>query len=174
MAPLFKVGDRVVYPLHGAGIIEAIEEREILGQRHRYYIMRMPVGDMRVMIPTTAARECGLRAVIPAGQVQEVLEVLRAGATPMAGNWNHRYRENADKLKSGDIFEVAEVVRNLSSREREKGLSTGERRMLDTARQILISELALAAGLPEGEATRLVDRQLDASGADNGRGAAEA
>lgn len=173
MASLFKVGDRVVYPLHGAGVIEAIEEREILGERHRYYIMRLPVGNMRVMIPTGAVRECGLRAVIPARQVDAVLEVLRAGATAMSANWNHRYRENADKLKSGDIFEVAEVVRNLSWREREKGLSTGERRMLDTARQILISELALAAGLEEAEATRLVDRQLEAGGA-GGQGAAPA
>ncbi|HEY8394496.1 MAG TPA: CarD family transcriptional regulator [Thermaerobacter sp.] len=168
---MFKVGDCVVYPLHGAGVIEAIEEREILGERHRYYIMRLPVGDMRVMIPTSAVQACGLRAVIPACQVDAVLEVLRAGATAMSGNWNHRYRENADKLKSGDVFEVAEVVRNLSWRERERGLSTGERRMLDTARQILISELALAAGLDEHEATRLVDRQLEGAG---GEGAAQA
>lgn len=165
MTPLFKVGDCVVHPLHGAGVIEAIEEREILGERHRYYIMRMPASDMRVMIPTTAARDCGLREVIPAGEVVAVLEVLRAGATAMSANWNHRYRENADKLKSGDIFEVAEVVRNLSWREREKGLSSGERRMLDTARQILVSELALARGIDEEAAGRLVDEQLAAGAA---------
>ena len=165
---MFRVGDRVVYPLHGAGVIEAIEEREILGERHRYYILKLPVGDMRVMIPTDAAGECGLRAVIPAERVPAVLEVLRGEATAMDSNWNHRYRENAEKLKTGDILEVAAVVRNLSWRLREKGLSGGERRLLDTARQILISELALAGGLDHEAAGQLVDRQLAAGDEDAG------
>lgn len=167
---LFRVGDGVVYPLHGAGVIEAIEEREILGDRHQYYILRMPVGEMRVMIPTDAADQCGLRAVIPAERVPRVLEVLRQGPPAMDAHWNHRYRQHAEKLKSGDVFEVAEVVRNLTWRQREKGLSGGERRLLDTARQILVSELALAGHMDQENAGLLVDRQL-AAGADTHRAA---
>lgn len=157
---MFEVGDRVVYPLHGAGVIEAIEEREVLGERHRYYILRLPVGDMRVMIPIAAARQCGLRPVIPAERVPAVLDRLGDPAPPMDPNWNHRYREHADKLRTGDVLEVAAVVRNLSARLRERGLSGGERRLLDQARQILVSELALASGVDREAMDALVERRL--------------
>lgn len=145
----FRVGDKVVYPMHGAGIIEAIEEKEVLGRSERYYVMRMPIGDLRVMIPMSSVEELGLREVIDAEGVRKVYQVLQGETTSMSQNWNRRYRANLEKIKSGDIFEVAEVVRNLSVRERDKGLSTGERKMLENARQILISELVLAQGLPE-------------------------
>ncbi|HEY8488875.1 MAG TPA: CarD family transcriptional regulator [Thermaerobacter sp.] len=163
---MFQVGDRVVYPMHGAGVIEAIEEREVLGERHRYYILRLPVGDMQVMIPTATAEQSGLRPVIPAEQVPAVLESLRDAPPPLDSNWNHRYREHADKLRSGDILEVAAVVRNLSARLKSRGLSGGERRLLDQARQILVSELALASGIGRDAADALVERQLDAAGAE--------
>lgn len=143
------MGDKVVYPMHGAGIIEAIEEKEVLGRSERYYVMRMPIGDLRVMIPMSSVEELGLREVIDAEGVRKVYQVLQGETTSMSQNWNRRYRANLEKIKSGDIFEVAEVVRNLSVRERDKGLSTGERKMLENARQILISELVLAQGLPE-------------------------
>ncbi len=145
----FKVGDKVVYPMHGAGIIEAIEEKEVLGRSERYYVMRMPIGDLRVMIPMSSVEELGLREVIDAEGVRKVFQVLQGETTSMSQNWNRRYRANMEKIKSGDIFEVAEVVRNLSVRERDKGLSTGERKMLENARQILISELVLAQDVPE-------------------------
>ncbi|HLT57881.1 MAG: CarD family transcriptional regulator [Limnochordales bacterium] len=145
----FRVGDKVVYPMHGAGIIEAIEEKEVLGRTERYYVMRMPIGDLRVMIPMSSVEELGLREVIDAEGVRKVYQVLQGETTTMSQNWNRRYRANLEKIKSGDIFEVAEVVRNLSVRERDKGLSTGERKMLENARQILISELVLAQDLPE-------------------------
>ncbi|ADU52396.1 transcriptional regulator, CarD family [Thermaerobacter marianensis DSM 12885] len=166
---MFEVGDRVVYPMHGAGVIEAIEEREVLGKRHRYYVLRLPVGDMRVMIPTTTASRCGLRPVIPAEQVPAVLDALGDPAPPMDPNWNHRYREHADKLRTGDVLEVAAVVRNLSARQRERGLSGGERRLLDQARQILVSELTLASGLDQAAVDALVDRCLE-GGAGDGPG----
>ncbi|HEY8448863.1 MAG TPA: CarD family transcriptional regulator [Bacillota bacterium] len=157
---MFKVGDKVVYPMHGAGVIEAIEEKEVLGERQTYYIMRLPIGDMTVMIPTEGAEEIGIREVIDDRRLDEVLAILRADQSKMSSNWNRRYRANTEKLKTGDIFDVAEVVRNLTIRDREKGLSTGERKMLDNARQILISELVLAKDISEQEAERLLAEVL--------------
>ncbi|MDK2882510.1 MAG: CarD family transcriptional regulator [Bacillota bacterium] len=155
---MFKVGDKVVYPMHGAGIIEAIEEREFLGEKRQYYVMRMPIGDMKVMIPTETGEEVGLRRVISREEVARVLEILREHKSKMSSNWNRRYRANLEKIRSGDPFEVAEVVRNLILRDREKKLSSGEKKMLDSARQILISELVLAQNIGEEEAQSLVDR----------------
>ena len=141
---MYNVGDHVVYPMHGAGVIVAIEEREVLGERQKYYIMQLPIGDMKVMIPLNAVEDLGLRQVISEEEVESVYKVLQGEETAMSSNWNRRYRANMEKIKSGDIFEVAEVVRNLTIRDAEKGLSTGERKMLDTARQILVSELVIA------------------------------
>lgn len=159
--PVFKVGDKVVYPMHGAGIIEAIEERVVLGEMQRYYIMRMPIGDMKVMIPVNNSEGIGLREVVNGEEVKKVFEILRAQKTKMSANWNRRYRANLEKIKSGDIYEVAEVVRNLAYRDKEKGLSTGERKMLDNARQILISELVLAQGIEEAAARTVLDEVFD-------------
>jgi CarD family transcriptional regulator len=141
---LYNVGDHVVYPMHGAGVIVAIEEREVLGERQKYYIMQLPIGDMKVMIPMNAVDDLGLRQVIGPEEVERVYQVLQGEETAMSSNWNRRYRANMEKIKSGDIYDVAEVVRNLTIRDIEKGLSTGERKMLDTARQILVSELVIA------------------------------
>lgn len=160
MVPTFNVGDKVVYPMHGAGIIEAIEEKEVLGEKQTYYIMKLPIGDMKVMIPTDNVAEIGLRQVIDNEDVEKVFEILRGEKSNMSQNWNRRYRANMEKIKSGDIFEVAEVVRNLAIRDREKGLSTGERKMLDNARQILISELVLAQDATEEEVEETLNQLL--------------
>lgn len=141
---MFNIGDRVVYPMHGAGTIEGVEEREILGKTHRYYVLRLPIGDMKVMIPVDNTEGIGLRDVIGSEEVDKVMVVLKQECTAMSTNWNRRYRSNLEKIKSGDVYEVADVVRNLAAREKEKGLSTGERKMLDSAKEILISELILA------------------------------
>lgn len=154
---MFSVGDKVVYPMHGAGIIEAIEDREILGRRKTYYIMRLPLGDMKVMIPTDNVVEIGLRDIIDRDEVKQVIAVLKDTKTKMSTNWNRRYRANMQKIKSGNIYEVAEVVRNLQLRDMEKGLSTGERKMLSNAKQILISELVLAENIDEDKAKELID-----------------
>lgn len=154
---MFQIGDKVVYPMHGAGIIESIEEREVLGEIRQYYIMRLPIGDMKVMIPMGNVEEIGLREVIDDDGVEKVLFILKQKKSTMSTNWNRRYRANLEKIKSGNIFEVAEVVRNLSLREREKGLSTGERKMLDNARQILISELVLARNSEEEKVELMID-----------------
>jgi Transcriptional regulators, similar to M. xanthus CarD len=156
----FNIGDKVVYPMHGAGIIEAIEEKEVLGEKQTYYIMKLPIGDMKVMIPTDNVAEIGLRQVIDNEDVEKVFEILRGEKSNMSQNWNRRYRANMEKIKSGDIFEVAEVVRNLAIRDREKGLSTGERKMLDNARQILISELVLAQDATEEEVEETLNQLL--------------
>lgn len=118
---MFQVGDKVVYPMHGAGVIEAIEEQEILGHRNRYYVMRMPINGMRVMVPCENLHNIGLREVITEQAFQKVLEVLKTGKTLMSKNWNHRYRANMEKIRSGNILELAEVVRALSQRDRRRG-----------------------------------------------------
>lgn len=157
---MFKIGDKVVYPMHGAGIIEAIEEKEVLGKTRQYYILRLPVGDMKVMIPISNCEGVGLRQVIDDDGVERVFTILREQSTGMSDNWNRRYRANLEKIKSGNIYEVAEVVRNLVKRDKEKSLSSGERKMLETARQILISELVLATEMEEDTTKTMIEGML--------------
>lgn len=154
---MFKVGDKVVYPMHGAGIIEAIEEKEILGETRAYYVMHLPVGNIKVMVPMNNAEEVGIREVVDEQGANRVLEILKNEVDVDMTNWNHRYRANLDKMKSGDIYELADVVRTLMMRDYGKGLSTGERKMLDNAKQMLISELVLAKGMDEEQAFSLLD-----------------
>ena len=158
---MFKVGDKIVYPMHGAGTIESIEEREILGEKQKYYIMKMPVGDIKVMVPTKNAELIGVRDVVDGNVAQNVLDVLGQGATDMSSNWNKRYRDNQDKMKSGDICELADVVRNLTFRQKSKGLATGEKKMLSNAKQILISELVLAEAMTKEQVETLIDEKID-------------
>ena len=141
---MYSIGDKIVYPMHGAGVIESIEEREILGCKQDYYVLKMPVGDMKVMIPTHNVDGIGIREVIGSCDVDKVYEILQDHSINVTNNWNKRYRENMTKIKSGNIYEVADVVRILIKRDREKGLSTGEKKMLNSAKQILVSELVLA------------------------------
>ena len=154
---MYDIGDKVVYPMHGAGVIEGVEEREILGEKQSYFVLRFPVGDMKVMIPTTNVEQIGIRPVISKVEVEKVIEFLTGDKTKMSSNWNKRYRQNMEKIKTGDIFEVADVVKNLMLREKDKGLSTAERKMLTNARQILISELVLSKEVDETEIIALVD-----------------
>jgi CarD family transcriptional regulator len=158
---MFNVGDKIVYPMHGAGVIESIEEREILGQKQDYYVMKMPVGDMKVMIPTNNVEDIGIRDVISEFDVEKVFMIFCEPCLEATNNWNKRYRENMIKIKSGNIFEVADVVRSLMLREKEKGLSTGERKMLNSARQILISELVLAKDSDQLEIETIINDHLN-------------
>jgi CarD family transcriptional regulator len=157
---MFHVGDKVVYPMHGAGVIESIEEKEILGETRSYYVMRIPIGDMKVMVPMDSVKEIGLRQVIDEDDFKKVMSILRGTKSPMSSNWNRRYRANMEKIKSGNIYEVAEVVRNLMLRDKEKGLSSGEKKMLEYARQILISELVLSRGTEEAKVQSMIDGVL--------------
>jgi CarD family transcriptional regulator len=152
--------------MHGAGVIEGIEEKEILGQKKKYYVMRMPIGEMKVMIPMENVNHIGLRQVVENEAVNRVMNILGEQDTDNTTNWNQRYRANMDKIKSGDIYEVAGVVRSLMIRERAKGLSTGERKMLDQAKQILISELALVKDMESQDVFTMLDglvKEKDAS-----------
>lgn len=151
---MFNIGDKVVYPMHGAGIIEAIEDKEILGAIKKYYIMNMPLSGIKVMIPLESVEKVGLRDVIVKSAVDEVFSILESTTEETVnGNWNRRYRANMDKIKSGNIYKVAEVARSLLLREEDKGLSSGERRMLESAKQILISELLMVKGIDREKMT---------------------
>ncbi|AUS95579.1 CarD family transcriptional regulator [Clostridium thermosuccinogenes] len=160
---MFNVGDKIVYPMHGAGIIESIEEKEILGEKRNYYVMKMPLGEMKVMIPTHSVDEIGIREIISESDADKVLDILSEENVNVNTNWNKRYRENMVKIKGGNIFEVAEVVRTLMQREHEKGLSTGERKMLNSARQILISELVLVKGMDQCEIENIINKRVSCS-----------
>lgn len=154
---MYNIGDKIVYPMHGAGKIKDIEEKEILGEKQSYFIMNIPHGDMEIMIPVNTIDDIGIRNVIPKEKMKDVIAVLSAPSSEMAANWNHRNRENMEKLKTGDIFRVAEVVRNLTRIEREKHLSTGEKKMLSNAKQILSSEIILVTGSTKEEAEQMID-----------------
>ncbi|MGI5823051.1 MAG: CarD family transcriptional regulator [Dethiobacteria bacterium] len=158
---MFNIGDKVVYPMHGAGVIEAIEEKEILGDKKKYYVMNIPTGDMKVMIPLDNVQKVGLRDVIGKSSVDKVYEILGKEGELTNSNWNRRYRANMEKIKTGSIFKVAEVVRSLLLRDRVKGLSTGEKRMLETAKQILISEMMMVKGLDQNEVMADLEKLFD-------------
>src|SRR5918992_2253226 len=155
----FAKGDLVVYPNHGAGCVAGIEEKDILGEVRRYYVVYLPDTELTVSIPADGD-DTGLRACASEEDITEALALLESDATHMPSNWNHRLKHNREKIKSGEIEQVAEVVRNLSVHGAENGLSTGERNMLIKARQILASEIALARSIEASEAERIVDAAL--------------
>lgn len=159
---VFNVGDKVVYPMHGAGVIQGIEEKNILGAKESYYIIKMP-GEVKVMVPTAKAEEIGVRNIIDEETAGKVFKVLETDSTEMSLNWNKRYRDNMEKMKSGDIYQIADVVRNLSFKQKERGLSTGEKKMLLNAKQILVSELTLAENSQKEKIEEMVDDKIDKS-----------
>ena len=159
---MFNVGDKIVYPMHGAGTIDSIEEKNILGENQAYYVIRMP-GEVKVMVPTNKAEQIGVRNVIGKEEAEKVISILGEDETQMDKNWNKRYRDNMEKMKSGSIYEVADVVRNLSFKQKEKGLSTGEKKMLSNAKQILVSELVLAEHATQDEVEALIDNKINLS-----------
>jgi CarD family transcriptional regulator len=154
---LYKVGDKVVYPHHGAGTVVKKEKRKVLGEEREYLEIRILHNDMTVNVPAENAERVGLRKVIDKTTVEQVLKALTGGGTAMPKNWNRRFKHNRDKMKTGDIFELAEVVRNLSLRDHEKGLSTGEKQMFVKAKKILVSELMYAKSMDEEEAAEWLD-----------------
>jgi CarD family transcriptional regulator len=157
----YKVGDKVVYPHHGAGKVLKKEKKEILGEVREYLTIKILHNDMTVMVPTESAGRAGLRRVIAEKAVQRVLSVLRDDISQMPKNWNRRFKHNRDKMKTGDIYELAEVVRNLAIRDFQKGLSTGEKQMFTRAKKILSSELMYALDMDEEEAESYLDDLLE-------------
>lgn len=154
---MFNIGDKIVYPLHGAGIIESIEEKEILGNKNKYYIMKMPIGEMSVMIPMDNIDALGIRNIIDSEQVNQVLDVLSQSPTEMNKIWTKRYRENERKIKNGDIFDICEIVRNLIILDRSKKLSAGEKKILTKAKGILVSELMLVLNVECQEVEKILE-----------------
>ncbi|MGD0980714.1 MAG: CarD family transcriptional regulator [Solirubrobacteraceae bacterium] len=159
----FELGDNVVYPHHGAGKVCAKEMKEIFGEKREYLTIKILHNDMTVMVPTENAAIAGLRRVIDEETVQKVLDVLRDDVSDMPKNWNRRFKHNRDKIKTGDIYELSEVVRNLALRENEKGLSSGEKQMYTRAKKILASELMYALDKSEEEAEAYLDELLSRS-----------
>ena len=157
---MYEVGDKVVYPHHGAATIEKKEKKDVFGKKQDYLILRLAYGDLTLKVPADNADEIGLRDVINDEEVEEVFAVLRKKEARMPTNWSRRFKNHVEKLKSGDIYQVAEVVRNLSIRDKDKGLSAGEKRMLNRARQILVSELTFAIGVSEEEAEKKLNEAL--------------
>ena len=162
---MYKVGDKVVYPHHGAGTVVKKEEREVLGQQREYLTIKILHNDMTVNVPCENVEKVGLRKVIDEAMVEQVVKALTGNGTVMPKNWNRRFKHNRDKMKTGDIFELAEVVRNLSLRDHEKGLSTGEKQMFVKAKKILSSELMYAKDMDEEEAALWLEDVLSGVGA---------
>ena len=160
---MFRKGDTVVHPEHGAAVIEDLRERDFLGETREYLVIRPQHGDLTLMIPVESCQDVGIRQVVSKREVKKILDVLKEDETMMATNWSRRFKNNNEKLKSGDPLQVAEVVRNLAIREREKGLSAGEKRMLSSAKRILVSELAFAVDQSEEKAEDMIDKVLDES-----------
>lgn len=159
---MFNIGDKIVHPMHGAGIVDSIEEKNLLGEKQSYYILKMP-GEVKVMVPTVKADEIGMRNIVSKETADQVLGILGKDETEMDKNWSKRYRNNMDKMKSGDIYEIADIVRNLTFMQKEKCLSTAEKKMLNNARQILVSELVLAEHTNKDDMEEIVDSRINAS-----------
>ena len=165
---MYKVGDKVVYPHHGAGTVVKKEKRDVLGEKREYLTIKILHNDMTVNVPSENAEKVGLRKVIGEDMVKVVVKALTGGGTQMPKNWNRRFKHNRDKMKTGDILELAEVVRNLSLRDREKGLSTGEKQMFVKAKKILASELMYAKDLDEEATAEWLEGVLTGANSSNG------
>ena len=157
---MFSEGDKIVYPMYGAGIIEGLEQKEIDGVLQTYYVMRIPVGNLKIMISVGKAEYLGIREIYSGEQALDVIRSILNEPIVMSENWNQRYKENLERIKTGKLAEVALVFRNLLMRERERGLSSAEKKMLTTAKQIIVSELILARDMEKNTAEELLQKTV--------------
>ena len=157
---MFQIGDKVVHPMHGAGIVDSIVQKKVTGVMREYYVLKLPVRAMVVMVPTENCEEIGVRPIVDREQADRVLAAIPDIQVEMTQNWNRRYRENMERIKSGDLFEVARVVKGLMLRDVQKGLSTGERKMLHSAKQILISEIVMCQSSSYEDVEACIDHAL--------------
>lgn len=157
---MFKVGDCIAHPMHGAGVIDSIQEKKVDGVTRQYYVLKIPVGGIVVMIPTESCGDIGVRSIVSPESAEAIIESIPKLEYDVNKNWNRRYRENMIRIKSGDLNEVARVIKALTARESEKGLSTGERKMLHSAKQILISEIVLSVGISYEEVEQRINKAL--------------
>ncbi|KUO77090.1 MAG: CarD family transcriptional regulator [Clostridia bacterium BRH_c25] len=157
---MFSIGDKIVYPRHGAGVIEGIEEKAVLGEKCKYYVIRIALGDMRVMVPIDKMEIHGIRDITSKDKIDDIYNILSGGTSCMCKNWSKRYRDNETRIRKGDIYEISELVKNLTAADREKKLSTGEKRMLESAGQLLISELMLILDEPYDRVEEMVQSMI--------------
>jgi Transcriptional regulators, similar to M. xanthus CarD len=157
---MLSIGDKITHPMHGAGIIEEVVQQRVDGELRDYFVMRMTYGAMTVMVPKDSCEAIGVRAIIQEAEADALMDAFEGLESDENQNWNKRYRENMLKIKSGDLYQVAAVVKGLLARDRDRGLSTGERKLLSSAKQILISEIALAKGLEVGEIEHTILKRL--------------
>lgn len=157
---MYKIGDNVVYPMHGAGVIVALEDKEVFGEVKEYYVLNMPIGGMKVSLPVDSIDKIGVRDIISNEEADQLLEDFSNHVCEETTNWNKRYRENMELIKSGSITSVAFVVKALMIRDKAKGLSTGERKMLSSAKAIMLSELILVKGISLSEAEKMVSDRV--------------
>ena len=157
---MFKIGDKIVYPMHGAGIIDSVETKEFLGEEKEYFILKMPIGNMDISIPKANINKMNIRDVISKKEGDEILAILEQDPKDLNSNWNLRYRENQEILKTGDIFKIANMVRDLVALDDDKGLSTTEKKLLNRARRIMASELVMSGSLERDEAEKMIDESI--------------
>ena len=157
---MFKIGDKIVYPMHGAGIIDSVETKEFLGEEKEYFILKMPIGNMDISIPKANINKMNIRDVISKKEGEEILAILEEDPEDLNSNWNLRYRENQEILKTGDIFKIAVMVRDLVALDDDKGLSTTEKKLLNRARRIMASELVMSGSLEKDEAEKMIDESI--------------
>ena len=157
---MFKIGDKIVYPMHGAGIIDSVETKEFLGEEKEYFILKMPIGNMDISIPKVNINKMNIRDVISKKEGEEILAILEQDPKDLNSNWNLRYRENQEILKTGDIFKIANMVRDLVALDDDKGLSTTEKKLLNRARRIMASELVMSGSLEWDEAEKMIDESI--------------
>ena len=144
---MYQIGDKIVHPMHGAGVIESVVEEKISGKLVQFYVFKMPISGLTLKIPTANTEVIGIRDVLPEREIEAIIARIPSLGVDMTANWNHRYRENMERIKSGDLIEVSGVIKALMHRDNERGLSNGERKMLHSAKQILISEIVLSEGI---------------------------
>ncbi len=158
---MFKENDKISYPMHGAGYIKAIEEKTFLDKKRSYYVLKFAEGDIKVHVPVASAEKAGLRKIISIEEYERVIESFKGkDDTEESTNWNRRNRENLEKMKSGDVFEIASVIKGLLKRESKKNLSSSEKKMLGTSMQILVSELALASDKKDEEVKKIITQMI--------------
>lgn len=154
---MYKIGDKIVYAVHGAGTIIDIQEIEILNNTETYYILQLPINDIKISIPESELDTGKIRPIISKEEGEKVMDILRSERTEMSSNWGKRYRDNLELLKSGDIFEIADIVRNLTILDNEKTLSASEKKMLNDAKRVMVSELVVIGTMTKEEASELID-----------------
>ena len=157
---MFKIGDKIVYPMHGAGIIDSVEIKEFLGEEKEYFILKMPIGNMDISIPKSNINKMNIRDVISKEEGEKILKILEEDPEDLNNNWNLRFRENQEILKTGDIFKIANMVRDLVALDDDKGLSTTEKKLLNRARRIMASELVMSGSLEKDDAEKMIDESI--------------